>query len=175
MSNNFMTTTEDQRRPCWVNGRRAMFHRWTDSARPVKPRGMEEDELADHYQLHSVHALVEYEDGTMARVWPHTVQFVPNAQDWHPAAWDVYEAERDGQVYERQDPKAPTFNTIKGVGYFRRDCLCPNCGKKVASYTYGKPWTENGLSEEERLDCPHCGQEIDWEGVPLPDEHHEEG
>ena len=55
--------TPTQTRPCWVEGRRAIFHRWTDSARPVKARGMEEDENAERYQLHSVHALVEYEDG----------------------------------------------------------------------------------------------------------------
>lgn len=65
----------NERRPCYVNGKRAMFHRWADNARPVKPRGMENDENADVYQLHTVHALVEYEDGTMERVWPSSIQF----------------------------------------------------------------------------------------------------
>lgn len=96
----FGAKAADGRRPCWVNGRRAMFHRYVDSARPVKPRGLEEDELADHYQLHSVHALVEYEDGTMARVWPPLVQFVPDPQDWHPAAWELFERERDGLPFD---------------------------------------------------------------------------
>lgn len=91
---------QHETRPCWVDGRRAMFHRWTDSARPVKPRGMEDDETADRYQLHSVHALVEFEDGTVERVWPNTVQFVPDPLDWHPAAWEHYEKERDALPYE---------------------------------------------------------------------------
>ena len=87
----FTITRKDERRPCWVDGRRAMFHRWTDSARPVKPWGTEDDETVDRFQVHNVHGLVEYEDGTVARVWPNTIQFVPNPMDWHPAAWEVYE------------------------------------------------------------------------------------
>ena len=54
-----------QTRPCWVDGRRAIFHRWTDSARPAKPKGMEDEETADRFQIHNVHALVEYEDGRL--------------------------------------------------------------------------------------------------------------
>ena len=76
MVNNFVVKTET--RPCWVNGRRAIWHRWTDSARPVKPWGQEDDEDAKRFQTWNVHGLVEYEDGTVARVWPHTVQFVPD-------------------------------------------------------------------------------------------------
>lgn len=88
-------------RPCWVDGRRAIFHRWTDSARPVKPRGMEEDEAADRYQLHSVHALVEYEDGTVERVWPNTVRFADSRELFDGLAWEQMEARRDemdGQI-----------------------------------------------------------------------------
>ena len=82
-------------RPCWVDGRRAIFHRWTDSARPVKPRGMEEDEAADRYQLHSVHALVEYEDGTVERVWPNAVRFADSEVYFLDYDWEDMERERD--------------------------------------------------------------------------------
>ena len=104
----FTITRKDERRPCWVDGRRAMFHRWTDSARPVKPRGMEDDETAERFQVHNVHGLVEYEDGTVARVWPNTIQFVPDPQDWHPAAWEVYEKERDGLPYTHSEYRPET-------------------------------------------------------------------
>lgn len=69
-------TVTQERRPCIVNGRRAMFHRWADNARPVTPRGIEEKEPADHYQLHTVGGIVEYYDGTVERVWPSDIRFI---------------------------------------------------------------------------------------------------
>lgn len=87
-----------QTRPCWVDGRRAMFHRWTDSARPVKPRGMEDDETADRFQLHSVHGLVEYEDGTMERVWPNTIRFADGGA-FAELDWEGMEHRRDQIEY----------------------------------------------------------------------------
>lgn len=99
-------TTANQTRPCWVDGRRAIFHRWTDSARPVKPKGMEDENTLDRYQLHTVHGLVEYEDGHMERVWPHKIQF---ADGGNFAAWDweTMEAIRD----DRDPIPVPDFLT----------------------------------------------------------------
>lgn len=80
-------------RPCFVNGRRALFHRWADSARPAKPYGQEDDENAPNYQLHSVQAIVEYDDGTVARVWPSALKFLPSEQfnDYAWAPWTMEE------------------------------------------------------------------------------------
>ena len=73
---NIMQPVEiDTRRPCWVHGKKAFFHRWTNSARPILPRGVEPDENTPHYQLSLTHAIVEYEDGTVERVWPQDVKF----------------------------------------------------------------------------------------------------
>ena len=71
----FEKQTTPAPRPCWVNGQKAIFHRWADTARPVKARGKEDDDEAPHYQVYSVHAVVEYEDGTVARCWPSEIQF----------------------------------------------------------------------------------------------------
>lgn len=73
-------TIEQERRPCIVNGQRAMFHRWADSARPVTPRGIEEDETSERYQLHSVHGIVEFEGGTVQRVWPSEIRFIDHSE-----------------------------------------------------------------------------------------------
>lgn len=63
-------------RPCYVNDRRAVFHRWINSAHPVLPRGIDaNDERARFFQFRSTHGLVEYEDGTLARVWPQEIRF----------------------------------------------------------------------------------------------------
>lgn len=62
-------------RPCWAKGRRALFHRWTDTRRPITPRGMDENETDKRFQVWHVHAIVEFEDGTVERVWPYEVRF----------------------------------------------------------------------------------------------------
>lgn len=86
-------------RPCFVNGRPALFHRWADSARPAKAYGKENDESAGYHQLHSVQGIVEYEDGTVDRVWPSVIKFLPHAQfaetDWYPLPWTMEENKND--------------------------------------------------------------------------------
>ena len=66
---------EIEYRPCWANGRRALFHRWVNDARPTTPKGMAIDENTRYFQFRSTKALVEFEDGTVDKVWPNDVQF----------------------------------------------------------------------------------------------------
>jgi hypothetical protein len=67
---------ETEPRPCWVRGRKAIFHRWCNTANPVLPRGMKpEDERAHYFQHRSTTAIVEYMDGTVERVWPQDLEF----------------------------------------------------------------------------------------------------
>lgn len=54
--------------------------------------------------------------------------------------------------------------------YFRAEFYCPVCGTRLTSYTYGRAWTDNGLWDDKRVDCHHCGQMIDWTGVPSAEE-----
>lgn len=76
-------------RPCIINGRRAIFHRWINSAHPVPPRGSEINEKTRYYQFRRTEALVEYEDGTVDRVYPTEIKFVDGgafaAFDWSGA------------------------------------------------------------------------------------------
>lgn len=101
-----MTTCEG--RPCWVDGRRAIFHRWTDSARPAKARKKtdyeEQQELP--LQIHNVHALVEYEDGTVEREWPNKVRFADSAGKFAQFDWDTMEARRDALPYTYDEEAA---------------------------------------------------------------------
>ena len=71
-------TETHEYRPCWVNKRKALFHRWVNSARPQLPKGQEPNENSRYYQYRATHALVEYEDGTMATIWPTEIRFVDN-------------------------------------------------------------------------------------------------
>ena len=86
----------DTRRPCWVHGKKALFHRWTSSARPILPRGVEPDENTPHYQLSLTHAIVEFEDGSVERVWPQDVKFADGG-GFEEYAWlPMNEGDADG-------------------------------------------------------------------------------
>lgn len=67
---------ENEYRPCWVRGKKALFHRWANSARPALPKGQEPSENARYYQFRSTQALVEFADGTVELVYPQAVRFV---------------------------------------------------------------------------------------------------
>lgn len=108
-----MSTCEG--RPCWVNGRRAIFHRWIDSARPVKPRGKEDDETVPHFQLYSVHGLVEYEDGTLRREWPTEITFADSAGAFGGICWEQLEHRRDDLPFTYLDEVAPSPEQIAAI------------------------------------------------------------
>lgn len=63
----------------------------------------------------------------------------------------------------------PNGRTRDHEEYFTKILSCPTCGGRLASYDFGRAWTENGVAAERRKDCENCGQEIDWTDVPWPD------
>lgn len=85
-------TEPDRSRPCLARGRRAIFHRWVNSAHPLLPRGMEPGENARYYQYRRTEALVEYEDGTVARIFTSNIQFIDGG-DFDKWDWDTLEAQ----------------------------------------------------------------------------------
>lgn len=82
-----IVSRECEYRPCYVNGRKALFHRWVNTARPQLPKGQELSENARFFQFRTTHALVEYEDGTMDQVWPRDIKFADHGR-FHDYAWD---------------------------------------------------------------------------------------
>lgn len=79
----------DDRRPCWVRGKKAMFHCWVNAAHPVPPRNVpveQIDEKTRYFQFRSTTALVEFEDGTCARVYPNEIQFADGGR-FEDYAW----------------------------------------------------------------------------------------
>lgn len=92
--NGKITMSTCEGRPCWVKGRRAIFHRWSDSARPVKPASNDQD-TDERMQKWSVHGIVEYEDGTVEREWPSAIQFADSREYFDSLAWEEMEARRD--------------------------------------------------------------------------------
>lgn len=86
---------ENEYRPCYVNDRRALFHRWVNSARPQLPKGQEPSENARYYQFRTTHGLVEYEDGTTDLVWPKDIKFADRGR-FKDYTWQPMEREDAG-------------------------------------------------------------------------------
>lgn len=62
-------------RPCFANGKKALFHRWTEKKEIVSPSVM----CGGHSggQIQQTFGLVEFEDGSVAEVYPNKIKFVP--------------------------------------------------------------------------------------------------
>ena len=75
-------------RPCWAYGKRkALFHRWANTAHAQLPKGLDPEHVR-YYQYRSTCAIVEYEDGTVDRVWPQDLRFADGGKfselEWLP-------------------------------------------------------------------------------------------
>ena len=122
---------KQERRPCWVNGRRAMFHQWANSARAVVPRGMTEEDTQERYQYHSVRGIVEYEDGTMDRAWPSEIQFADGG-DFDAWCWEEMEhkaaqarADREPEIKRECKTCAHVTANVEYCAIHDYDCM--NC------------------------------------------------
>ena len=149
-----MSTCEG--RPCWVRGRRAIFHRWTDSARPVKPVSYDQ-ETDDRMQKWSVHGLVEYEDGRVEREWPNNIRFADSAEYFDSLAWEQMEARRDA-MDNGEEIAPPTLDNCLDCAHYETsdkdlciengfccirceaECICNTC-------TLGDKWEPKGGQE----------------------------
>lgn len=84
-------TIRCETRPCYVNGRKAIWHKWVDASQIVPPAialgghsgGVVRDTLA----------LVEYEDGEVAKVYAEKVKFADH-RAFRETAWDGGHEER---------------------------------------------------------------------------------
>lgn len=71
-----ITTTTAEYRPCYANGKKALFHRWTEEAGVLPPSIMKGGHSGG--QIRTAFAIVEYEDGTIALVLPQKIRFIDN-------------------------------------------------------------------------------------------------
>lgn len=63
-------------RPCYANGKKALFHRWSAKSEIVEPSAM----IGGHNGgvLFWTVAIVEYQDGTVGEVLPTDIRFCDN-------------------------------------------------------------------------------------------------
>lgn len=69
-----ITIETGEYRPCLVDGKKALFHRWEDKSKIVEPSVM----VGGHGGgvLKYTVAIVEYENGSVAEVFPNYIKFV---------------------------------------------------------------------------------------------------
>lgn len=81
----FIKNLTSEYRPCYVEGKKALFHRWEEFSKIVAPSPM----IGGHAggQITETFAIVEYEDGTIQEVQPNRIKFVTgiiNEYDFTP-------------------------------------------------------------------------------------------
>ena len=67
-------TVQVEMRPCLVEGKPALWHRWTSRCEIVPPSPLQGGHLGGN--IAACFALVEYEDGTVQEVYPNRVRFL---------------------------------------------------------------------------------------------------
>ena len=63
-----------QYRLCTVKGKRALFHRWADQAKPIPESLLMGGHKAGQFWI--VVGIIEYEDGTVHEAYPDEIRFV---------------------------------------------------------------------------------------------------
>lgn len=66
--------TDSEYRPCFVKGKKALFHRWADRAQVVGESILKGGHPAG--QLWEVFGIIEYEDGTINEAYPNEIRFI---------------------------------------------------------------------------------------------------
>jgi hypothetical protein len=66
-------------RPCWIKGRKALFHRWEEKRWVLEPSIMAGGHAGG--QMSITLAIIEYEDGTVHEAYPYEIVFCDNKID----------------------------------------------------------------------------------------------
>lgn len=63
-------------RPCMIDGKKALFHKWSDEAEIVPPSNL----IGGHAGgvIKATFGLIEYEDGTIHKAYPEEIVFCDN-------------------------------------------------------------------------------------------------
>lgn len=123
-------------RPCFVEGKKALFHRWTEKKEIAAPSLMRGGHSGG--QLQQAFGIVEYEDGSVAEVYPHKIKFVPGKMN-------QYSFPEERSEEPRTDKRGSVFEEKK--------VWCPYC--KGENATVCKDTT----TKEIFVYCQKCGIE----------------
>ena len=113
-----ITVKYSEYRPCIVNEKKALFHRWEDISQIVPPSPM----VGGHHggENKSVAGIVEFEDGTIREVYPYNIRFVDNpfAEIGFPPEANIVKVEKKKErktFFEETRFDCPFCNTTDGA------------------------------------------------------------
>lgn len=135
-----ITVSNAEYRPCIVDGKRALFHRWTERANIVPPSPM----IGGHNGgvIKDTAGIVEYEDGTIAEVYAFNIRFVDNP--FADIAFPPEEAKKEH----------PNDKTTKNKPTKEHRFDCPFCKEVNAAVIYA-----DMTNSEYFAYCQKCGIE----------------
>lgn len=70
---NDITIKTSEYRPCYVDGKKALFHKWEENARPIPPSMLISEDKGG--QVWYTMGIVEFEDGRVEEVPPTKIRF----------------------------------------------------------------------------------------------------
>lgn len=71
-----ITISNSEYRPCYVDGKKALFHKWNEIAEVQAPGFAIGSSPGG--QLKATFGLIEFEDGTVREVYPNKIKFADN-------------------------------------------------------------------------------------------------
>ena len=149
MANERIIMTTIEGRPCWVDGRRAIFHRWSDSARPVKDTSTLLTDENAQFQKWSVHAIVEYEDGTVEREWPNKIRFADSREYFDTLAWGPCPEDTDDKLLAAAQESLAEIAAEQPTVEIEINRWCDTCAHENPVL-----WADHcGVN---KYDCPNC-------------------
>lgn len=74
--NGTITMTKSEYRPCYVRGKKALFHKWEDKSEIVSPSILKGGHAGG--VIRATFAIVEFENGVVGEVYPHEIKFADN-------------------------------------------------------------------------------------------------
>ncbi len=74
--NGTITIATSEYRPCYVDGKKALFHKWVDKSEIVSPSVLKGGHAGG--VICDTFGLVEFENGVVGEVYPHKIKFADN-------------------------------------------------------------------------------------------------
>lgn len=130
-----ITIKTTEYRPCLVDGKKALFHRWS-----VKAEVVGESPLRGGHsggQLMGTLGIVEFEDGTVGEYYPNRIKFLDSKNLFSELAWDSKDESKFFKCDCGYEFRANSDNyLIERIGD-RKMALanCPKCHSNVYEVT----------------------------------------
>lgn len=144
-----ITISNSEYRPCAVDGKKALFHKWEDRCEVAPPSAMMDGHNGG--ELRATFAIVEYEDGSVSETYPHKIKFLDSKSLFSQYCFQTPNGEEQGGKRMMLECKicGCEFNATIEKHYVSREGT--ETGLAAAFRSTQEPATYD------TFDCPQCG------------------